>query len=144
MLDTSVLLNLVRGKELGERIDRAFGLRQFLHRHVVSIVTHGELQALARRNRWGEDKGHVLKRALENLVTINVDNQALIDAYVQVEEACRNNAGGARTISHNDMWIAATALVTGLPLITTDRDFGHLQSVLNQVFLVDPDVKGGK
>jgi len=36
------------------------------------------------------------------------------------------------------MWIAATALVTGLPLITTDKDFNHLGQVLIQVHWVNP------
>jgi hypothetical protein len=40
VLDTSALLNLIRGKELGEQIDRAFGLRSAMYRHTISIETH--------------------------------------------------------------------------------------------------------
>jgi tRNA(fMet)-specific endonuclease VapC len=138
ILDTSALLNLIRGKELGEQIDRAFGLRAALYRHTVSIVTHGEIQVLAERNHWKEEKKSVLAAALGNLVTVNLDSQSIVDAYVRIEEACRSAPGGERKMGHNDMWIAATALVTGLPLITTDKDFDHLNGRLLQVHWVDP------
>jgi hypothetical protein len=42
VLDTSILLNLIRGHELGRSIDLAFGLRAHLYRHTISIVSHGE------------------------------------------------------------------------------------------------------
>jgi predicted nucleic acid-binding protein len=83
VLDTSVLLNLVRGKELGEQIDLSFGLRASLYRHTVSIVTHGEIRALAERRSWSRAKRSVLAAALNNLITLNLDNESVIDAYVQ-------------------------------------------------------------
>jgi len=138
VLDTSALLNLVRGKELGEQIDRAFALKTALYRHSVCIVTHGEILALADRNNWGEEKRNVLAAALDELVTVNVDSDVLIASYVQVEAALRTTIGGEPKMGHNDMWIAATALMTGLPLITTDKDFNPLDGRLIQVHWVDP------
>jgi hypothetical protein len=88
VLDTGPLLNLIRGKELGEQIDKAFGLRQALYRHTISIVTHAEIKVLADRNGWGEQKRAALANALSELVTVNIDSETLIDAYVRVEAAC--------------------------------------------------------
>ena len=138
VLDTSALLNLIRGRELGEQIDKAFGLRQALYRHTISIVTHGELKAMAQRRSWGDEKIQVLARALDELVTVDISNSSLIDAYVMVEHACRTTAGGERKMGQNDMWIAATAAAAGLPLITTDDDFNHLNRRLITVHWVDP------
>jgi tRNA(fMet)-specific endonuclease VapC len=138
VLDTSTLLHLIRGKELGQQIDRAFGLKAAIHRHVISIVTHGELRVLAGRNNWGDEKRSVLAVALENLVTLNIESRELIEAYVRIEECCRAAASGERKMGHNDMWIAATALVAGLPLITTDNDFNHLHDRLITVHWIDP------
>ena len=142
VLDTSVLLNLIRGHELGKSIDRAFGLRTALYRHTISIVSHGELRVLARRNQWGDQKSDALTLALDELVTVNVDSGAMVDAYVRVEENCRNAPGGEKKMGQNDMWIAATALHTGLPLITTDKDFNHLDGSLIQIHWVDPSTGG--
>lgn len=138
VLDTGVLLNLVRGRELGKRIDRAFGLSQALQFHTISIVTHGELKVLAERHDWGAEKRNALAVALENLVTVNIESEALIQAYVKVDRACRGIVGGSRTIGQNDMWIASTALLSNLPLISTDRDFLHLHERLITVHWVDP------
>jgi predicted nucleic acid-binding protein len=39
----------------------------------------------------------------------------------------------------NDLWIAATACVTHLPLITTDRDFDHLDATHLSRYYFDPN-----
>jgi tRNA(fMet)-specific endonuclease VapC len=137
VLDTGVLLNLVRGKELGMRIDREFGLTRSMRLQTVSIVTHGELKVLAERNEWGAEKRNALAFALDNLVTVNIESEALVEAYVQVDRACRNISGGNRTLGQNDMWIAATALLSGLPLLTTDKDFLPLHARSITVYLID-------
>ena len=137
-------MNLVRGKDLGEQIDRSFGLRAALYRRLVSIVTHGEVRVLAERNAWKEEKRSILTAALNNLITLNIDNELMVDAYVEVEQACRNNPGSDRPMGQNDMWIAATALVAGLPLITTDKDFDHLNGRLLRVHWVDPGLRRPK
>lgn len=138
VLDTSTLLNLIRGKELGQQIDSAFGLRTAMYRHTISIVTHGEMKVLAERNNWGEQKRDALAVALDSLVTINIDSEPLVEAYVRVEKACRNAPGSERKMGQNDMWIAATALLCDLPIITTDDDFNHLNGRLITVHWVDP------
>jgi tRNA(fMet)-specific endonuclease VapC len=138
VLDTSTLLNLIRGKELGQQIDAAFGLRTAMYRHTISIVTHGEMRVLAERNKWGAQKRDALDIALDSLVTVNIDSEPLVEAYVRVEEACRNAPLNPRTMGQNDMWIAATALLCDLPIITTDDDFNHLNGRLITVHWVDP------
>lgn len=50
LLDTSVVLFLVRGSALGEYLDQTYGLRASKTRPLVSIVTHGEVRSLATRN----------------------------------------------------------------------------------------------
>ncbi len=39
----------------------------------------------------------------------------------------------------NDLWIASTALVANLPLLTTDKDFLFLRNRPLQVFWIDSD-----
>jgi predicted nucleic acid-binding protein len=140
VLDTSIVLSLIRGKELGRQIDESFGLSAWRHRQTISIVTHGELKVLAERNNWGELKRQALAEALDHLVTVDIDSEILVDAYVRIEEACRQTSGGEQKMGQNDMWIAATALMSDLSLITTDRDFNHLNGRLIGVHWVDPTI----
>ena len=41
----------------------------------------------------------------------------------------------------NDLWIAATAQVSGATLLTTDMDFDHLDGVLLEREWIDPIVE---
>lgn len=132
---------LIRGNSLGLSIDTAYGLRAHLQRHVVSVVSHAELLVLADRKNWGQAKREAVHLMFENLVVLPVDGEALLRAYVEVSRADMAWPEGPRNMGKNDIWIAATAVSSGLPLLTTDKDFRFLDGELIQVFWVDPDQK---
>lgn len=139
ILDTNVLLALIRGNALGRSIDSAFGLRANLQRHVVSIVSQAELSVLADRRSWESAKQDAIQTMFESLVVLPVDGKALIDAYVEISRADAEWPEGARNMGKNDIWIAATARHTGLPLLTTDKDFRFLHGNHIEVFWIDPE-----
>ena len=137
LLDTSVMLLLIRGGEPGRTVDQRFGLSTAAKRPFVSIVTHAELQVLARGNGWGRAKIEALATALANVVTIDVRSGPLLEAYASIELASRQHRPSARTMSHHDLWIAATAKVARATLLTTDKDFTHLSPNHCRVVLID-------
>lgn len=49
LLDTNILVHLIRGDETGKRIDERFGLRENLLVCAISVVTVGEMLSLAQR-----------------------------------------------------------------------------------------------
>lgn len=138
VLDTNVLLHLIRGNALGSKINQAFELTSNMRRHVVSIVTQAELWVIADRRNWGDAKRAALQHALDNLVIVPIEGTRIIQAYVSICQADLKAIGGARNLKINDIWIAATALYTGLPLLTTDKDFQFLDGNSLQVLWVDP------
>lgn len=76
LLDTNVILNLVRTNPLGRYIDSAFHLSSARRRPLVSIVSHGELPVMADRNGWGESKREIpedLEAALSQFAEIAPD-----------------------------------------------------------------------
>jgi hypothetical protein len=75
---------------------------------------------------------------LESLVTINLDDQAVLDAYVEVSRACETAVGGARVLGDNDLWIASTTNAADGVLLTADRDFLHLHPGHCFVQWIDP------
>lgn len=139
LLDTSVLLALVRGKELGKFILHTYALETPSVRSVISIVTHGEIWALAERNAWQTGKRAALKKMLDNLVTIDLNAGDIVNAYIEVDKLNRAFTSGARQLSDNDMWIAATAKAANAVLLTTDKDFLHLHPQFLSVQYVEPD-----
>ena len=123
LLDTNILLSLVRDKDLGKQISSQFGLKDAIHRPLISIVTVGEIWVLADQFGFGEAKREVLKKVLGTLVVLDINHESVLDAYVEIDRACRKAKGGARILSKNDLWIAATAKAAGAVLVTMDKDF---------------------
>ncbi len=123
LLDTNVLLHLVRGKEVGERIDRMFGLRARAEKPLISIVTVGECHAFAAYRGWGAEKKAALDALLHELVIVDINNGTVLRAYADIDAFLKKSG---KTVGNNDVWIAATANAAGAVLLTTDKDFEPL------------------
>ena len=139
LLDTNVVLALVRGVALARHIDETFGLKASKTRPLISIVTHGEVRVMAERNGWGEAKKSALQAALDNLVTVDINHPAVLDAYVEIDIFSQRHPDGSRNMGKNDLWIAACAKAADARLLTTDKDFVHLSPELVCVELIPID-----
>jgi len=138
LLDTNILVHLIRGKELGRKIMLQFDLANAVHRPLISIVTVGEIRSLADQFQFGGEKREFLRKLLESLVVLDISDNSVIDAYVEVDRACHQAAGGARALSQNDLWIAATARAADAVLLTADKDFLFLHPHTCFVHYLDP------
>lgn len=137
LLDTNVVLHLVRGKATGEAIDRAFGLRSRPDRPLISIVTVGELLAFARRLSWGAKKVEALQLLTRELVIVDIQNRTVLEQYAEMDAFKTKHGHG---IGDNDLWIAATAAAAGAVLLTCDQDFDPLHDRFVTRIYVDPAV----
>lgn len=113
LVDTDVLSYVVRGDTRAE-LYRAYLAGKEIG---VSFQTVAELRRWGRTHRWGPARWRELDRLLAQLTVYLVDD-ALIDAWAYVT-AARERQG--RPIATGDAWIAATAWVQGLPLVTHNR-----------------------
>lgn len=138
LLDTNILLELVRNKDLGKRIASQFDLADAVHRPLISIVTVGEIRALADQFGFGAAKREFIDKVLNTLVILDINDEAVLEAYVEVDRACRRVKSGARTLSKNDLWIAATAKAANAIVLTMDKDFLCLHPEPCPVHYVDP------
>jgi tRNA(fMet)-specific endonuclease VapC len=137
LLDTNILLHLLRGKELGQRIDQQYGLRSTIANCIISVVTVGEMESLARKFKWGQDKTAELKKLVDAVPWVDINDAALIAAYGTIDDFSDTSG---RPMGKNDVWIAATAHVTQITLLTADKDFDHLQGkFLNRIW-IDPTI----
>jgi predicted nucleic acid-binding protein len=136
LLDTSILLALIRGKSLGEYIDRTYNLRVARFKPLISIVTHGEIKVLDKYYKWGKEKSEKLQLMLNNVNTIDIDFSIVSD-YVELDYYSRK-CKPAVTMGKNDLWIAATAKATEAILLTTDKDFNHLPLDVLKYSFIDP------
>ncbi len=123
VLDTNILVHSVRRDAVWDRIRAAYDLLAIDPTPLISIVTVGELRSLAAQHHWGKAKLDQVAFLLGYFVRIPVQADDLIDAYVAIDSAMANRG---HFLGKNDLWIAATAAVTGATLLTTDADFDPL------------------
>jgi tRNA(fMet)-specific endonuclease VapC len=132
LLDTNIILNLIRESPLSEQLRTDFQLFKSPQRLFVSVVVEGELESLALQNQWGNTKLNDLVFYLDNLITVDIRVKSIIKRYAEIDAFSQNKLidrplnNSARNMGKNDLWIAATASVLNIPLITTDNDFIHL------------------
>jgi tRNA(fMet)-specific endonuclease VapC len=134
ILDTNVLLHVIRGNEVAERIDGQFNLRHRQDRPLISVVTIGEGLALAKQFGWGEAKCRALDDLFREMVVVDISSRSVLEKFAEFRDLTRK---AGRTLSHNDLWIAATAAATGAHLVTTDHDFDVLHPSLIRRTLIE-------
>lgn len=87
---------------------------------MISIVSAGELRTLATVHAWGEVKLDRMEYALGYFDIVPIDSDELVRTYAGIDAAMRDCD---IRMGKNDLWIAATTLVTGAHLLTLDTDF---------------------
>jgi tRNA(fMet)-specific endonuclease VapC len=140
LLDTNVVLHIVRGSEVANRIDAALQLRSRAERALISVVTVGEALAFARRRGWGENKTARLEELVRELVVVDINNATVLRRYAELHDYLVKNG---RSVGDNDVWIAACAAAASALLITTDRDFEALNGVYVTSLYFEPNLGSG-
>jgi predicted nucleic acid-binding protein len=121
ILDTGIVLHLTRaGGRLGPIIESAISLRTSSFRPAVSEVTVAELWAFAMSASWGDVRRLALTEVIDSLVVLPISLPGINQRWSELATFARQSG---RAIGHNDLWIAATAEVTQLTLVTMDNDF---------------------
>jgi len=136
LLDTGIVLVATRASNASKFIDRQFGLSTSSFRPAICEVSVGELLAFASANHWGEKRKAMLMEHLKNSLVIPISHPGVHQRWADMQSRLQ---GAGLTIGQNDIWIAATASVTGLTVLSTDKDFRRLVAHgLVEAVVVDP------
>ena len=135
VLDTNVVVQLFRGNEIGKRIEAHFGLFTASLPPLLSVVSLGEARSLARQWSSGPEKVAQLHALFLKLVIIDINREPVVANYVEIDHYSRSVG---RRMNQNDLWIAAVAAATDATLLTTDRDFDHLDQSIVRFIWIDP------
>lgn len=120
LLDTTILMDLLRDTPTGKKINAEYKLTERPERPLLCSVVEGEIFALAEANGWGERRRNKLRDLLDELVRVDSSHPSVIAAYAEIYADARKQ-GELR--GENDLWIAATAKAFGAALLTSDTDF---------------------
>ncbi len=134
--DTPIFVHYVRDDALAEWVRATYHFDDPATLLIISSVIEGEVRSLALQFSWGKRKRARLDELLARAASVPLDYRGVIEAYARIDAHCRRMG---TPIGENDTWIAATANATGARLITTDRDFDHLDPGFVSRDWIDPE-----
>jgi tRNA(fMet)-specific endonuclease VapC len=137
LLDTNIILLSVRDEHFRLYIYQKYFQNSNLP--IISVVSIGELRSLALRNGWGEQKWKKLAEILNTFLIADIHSEDVIQCYAEIDAFSQGKLPNqkaifsAKNMGKNDLWIAATASVLSVTLLTTDNDFTHLEDHFIQI-----------
>ena len=143
LFDTNILLFYIRENSTASIIDSTYNPFGNGNTPILSVVSVGEIKSIALRNEWGKAKLTKLKELMSLFVVTDINSDDILDTYAEIDAFSQGKLKNnqlkmtARNMGKNDLWIAATASVLGLTLLTTDKDFHHLDGVYLDLAFVD-------
>jgi tRNA(fMet)-specific endonuclease VapC len=106
-----------------DRIQGRYQLLVVEPRPIISVVSVGELRALALLREWGQRKLDQMAFLLGYFKVADINDERVLESYAAIDSYYQRRG---RLIGKNDLWIAATAAAVGGHLLTCDRDFDDL------------------
>ena len=131
LLDTNIIIYLIRAKE-GLKLNHYLNpIDNDIH---ISYVSVAEVESFALQNNWGRIKMQRLEFLMDEMQIIQVDD-VLLKSFIDIDSYSQRNHPDfksypfetPRNMGKHDLWIAATASLLDLQLVTTDSDFNHLE-----------------
>ena len=143
LLDTNILLLYLREDKIISKIESEYRISDNDNLVLISVVSKGELLALAMKNNWGEKRIAKLGAFFDQFFIIDIAADDIIERYAQIDAFSQGKFNefpstfSARNMGKNDIWIAATASLSEAKLITTDKDFNHLDNIFLDLILLE-------
>jgi len=123
LLDTNILVHLVRGDPTGEEIKAKYAPYTKYPKPLICAVTDGESRSLSLQFSWGPLKMNKMNFALDYFGRVPIEPKDVMGVYAAIDFFSKSQ--GIK-MGKNDVWIAAAAYTSGSRLVTTDDDFDHL------------------
>ena len=91
ILDSNILLHYIRESLLAEEIEARYALTTANPAPLISIVSEGELRALALQLAWGAMKQQKMKDLLDYFTVIPLPFSDVVQVYAEIDDDCRRN-----------------------------------------------------
>ena len=131
LLDTNIILLYTKGSKFSQRFEDKYQLFSGAHQLATSIVCLGEIDAIIKKSGIGSKRQERIMDLLKPINVAGIAFDEVINAYGDIDAYSQGKLPNpspftARNMGKNDIWIAATAHVYELTLLTADQDFAHL------------------
>lgn len=132
LLDTNIIIIYSKSKDLARKIEADHAIFAKENNLAVSIVSIAEIRSIIHQFEIGDKRKIGIEKILENTTRLDISYEEIMNRYEEIDAFSQ---GKHRTIKSdfspvnmgkNDLWIAATASAFDIVLVTTDKDFNHL------------------
>jgi len=133
LLDSNIILIYCRNDKVARALESRYRIFSGDNRLGISIVSKGEIEASILKAGLGEKRKQRIKELMSRLTEFGINFEEVIKKYAQIDAYSQGKSEkskgkfSSRNMGKNDIWIAATASVFDLKLVTTDKDFDHLE-----------------
>lgn len=145
VLDTNILIHYVRDSIVWNYIEKNYFKKGIKGYAFICEVTEGEMAAFAHENKWEKYKMDRLSKFLKRLTSIPISPTLVKKFYAHISAYSRNRHKSlqlpkpftSRNMGKNDIWIAAVTASMEYTLISTEKDFEHLDGKIISFIYID-------
>jgi len=141
--DTNAILIYLKDREKKDWLDKNYDPLGNENTAIISVVVLGELESISLRNNWGQRRTKNLQVFLQKFLIADINSRDIIKRYGEIDAFSQGKLkekpleDSSRNMGKNDLWIAATTSITDSKLITSDKDFQHLNGNYLDLILIE-------
>jgi len=141
--DTNAILIYLKDREKKDWLDKNYDPLGNENTAIISVVVLGELESISLRNNWGQRRIKNLQIFLQKFLIADINSRDIIERYGEIDAFSQGKLkdkplrDSSRNMGKNDLWIAATTSITNSKLITSDKDFRHLNGKYLDLILIE-------
>jgi tRNA(fMet)-specific endonuclease VapC len=141
--DTNAILIYLKDREKKDWLDKNYDPLGNENTAIISVVVLGELESISLRNNWGQRRIKNLQIFLQKFLIADINSKDIIKRYGEIDAFSQGKLkdkpleDSSRNMGKNDLWIAATTSITNSKLITSDKDFWHLNGKYLDLILIE-------
>jgi predicted nucleic acid-binding protein len=119
LIDTNVIIRMLHNDT------EALTLLQKAGKPYASVIVKGELYYGADKSARREANMELFRNTLSNFEILPINDDIAV-SYALIKSGLEKQG---KKIPENDVWIAATAHVYGLPIISFDKHFSYISQI---------------
>ena len=141
--DTNAILIYLKDRDKKDWLDDNYDPLGNENTAIISVVVLGELESISLRNNWGQRRVKNLQMFLQDFLIADINSRDIIKRYGEIDAFSQGRlkdkplGDSSRNMGKNDLWIAATTSITNSKLITSDKDFKHLNGKYLDLILIE-------
>lgn len=148
LLDTNILVGYIRAAGYAAYVEKKYNLFNPDNVSVISVVTVAEIKSLAFKFGWGIKKIEIMNDLIKKIPAVKIDSEQILNSFAEIDSFSQGKHPkiklptgiSSRNMQDNDIWIAATASILKATLLSTDKDFEHLNTQFIEYVYIDQNL----